>query len=190
MKTKVIFIYGAPAAGKLTTAKALSEITGFKVFHNHLSTDLVRSLFERGNVTGDTLIVRLRLELLELAVKEGIDGIILTGVYAHDFVYANGKTDDWYVTELERIVESNGGEFYGVQLVTSKETLLKRVVETDRQQWKKIHSTEVLEQALEKHDHTQPAPLKNNLVIDNTNTPAHEVAKQICAFAGVGTTSN
>ncbi len=185
MQTKVIFIYGAPAAGKLTTAKALSEITGFRVFHNHLSTDLVRSLFDRGNVVGDTLIVKLRLELLELAVKESLPGIILTGVYAHDFIYANGKNDDWYVKQLEEITERNGGEFYGVQLITTKEILLKRVVERDRQQWKKIHTAEVLEQALQKHDHSQPAPLKNNLTIDNTDTSAEKVAEHICEFIGV-----
>lgn len=185
MKTKVIFIYGAPAAGKLTTARALSGITGFKVFHNHLSTDLVRSIFERGHVVGDMMIVKLRFEMLELAVKENVSGIILTGVYAHNFIYANGKSDDWYVTKLEEIAESAGGEFYGIQLVTSKETLLKRVVQTDRQQWKKIHSTDVLEQALQKHDHSRPAPLKNNLIIDNTNMSAKEVAVKIGNFIDV-----
>ncbi len=182
MRTKVIFIYGAPAVGKLTTAKALSEVTGFKVFHNHLSTDLVRSVFERGNPAGDMLIVKLRFEILELAVKEKLNGIIITGVYAHDFIYANGKSDDWYVTQLEKITEANGGDFFGVQLVTTHKTLFKRVVEPDRKLWRKIHSTDILEQALRLHDHTQSAPLKRSLIIDNTNTPAAEVAIKISNF--------
>lgn len=34
---KLMFIYGPPAAGKLTVAKALCAHTGFKLFHNHLA---------------------------------------------------------------------------------------------------------------------------------------------------------
>ena len=38
---KLIFIYGAPAAGKLTVANEIARQTGFKVFHNHLSIDCI-----------------------------------------------------------------------------------------------------------------------------------------------------
>jgi replication-associated recombination protein RarA len=31
----LVFIYGPPAAGKLTVAEALAMRTGHKVFHNH-----------------------------------------------------------------------------------------------------------------------------------------------------------
>jgi len=34
---KLVFIYGPPAVGKLTVANALAKVTGFKVFHNHLT---------------------------------------------------------------------------------------------------------------------------------------------------------
>lgn len=43
---KLIFIYGQPAVGKLTVAKELEKITGYKILHNHLFVDLVRSVFE------------------------------------------------------------------------------------------------------------------------------------------------
>jgi broad-specificity NMP kinase len=46
---KVIFIHGPPAAGKLTIASLLSEMTGLPLFHNHLTVDLVKSLFEFGS---------------------------------------------------------------------------------------------------------------------------------------------
>ena len=38
---KTIFIYGAPAAGKLTVANELAKRTGFSVLHNHLINDLI-----------------------------------------------------------------------------------------------------------------------------------------------------
>lgn len=46
---KLIFLYGPPAAGKLTIARALAVITGFAVFHNHLVVDAVESIFPFGS---------------------------------------------------------------------------------------------------------------------------------------------
>ena len=37
----LVFIYGPPGVGKLTTARALAELTGFRVFHDHLTVNLV-----------------------------------------------------------------------------------------------------------------------------------------------------
>jgi hypothetical protein len=43
---KLVFIYGVPGVGKLTTARVLAALTGFKVFHNHLSFNLVNAIFD------------------------------------------------------------------------------------------------------------------------------------------------
>lgn len=45
---QLIFIYGPPAVGKLSVANALAKLTGYRVFHNHLTIDLVRSIFDWG----------------------------------------------------------------------------------------------------------------------------------------------
>ena len=45
---KLVILYGAPASGKLTIATELGKRTGFKVFHNHLSIDCVRPVFDFG----------------------------------------------------------------------------------------------------------------------------------------------
>lgn len=45
---KLIVLYGPPAAGKYTIAKAVAEKTGYKLFHNHLTVDLLKSVFEFG----------------------------------------------------------------------------------------------------------------------------------------------
>ena len=41
----LIFIYGPPAAGKLTVATEIAALTGYKVFHNHLSIDCIEPIF-------------------------------------------------------------------------------------------------------------------------------------------------
>jgi tRNA uridine 5-carbamoylmethylation protein Kti12 len=43
---RLVFIYGLPATGKLTVARELSSLTGFRLFHNHLAVDLLLSLFD------------------------------------------------------------------------------------------------------------------------------------------------
>lgn len=42
-----MFIHGPAAAGKLTTARALSALTGLPVFHNHLVVDTLLTVFPR-----------------------------------------------------------------------------------------------------------------------------------------------
>jgi AAA domain len=181
-KTKVIFIYGTPAVGKLTTAKLLAAKEGYKLLHNHLTTDLVRAIFERGNPRGDMYLASLRLEVLGMAVKEKVQGVVMTGVYARDFIYPNGESDEWFVKQLEKITEDNGGEFYGINLITDRGTLSQRVKEEDRRTWGKIHNEEILEGILSKHDYTKTAPIKNNIIIDNTDFSAEEVAQKIQEF--------
>ncbi len=42
----LVYLYGPPAVGKLTIATELARRTGFKVFHNHLSIDCVKPVFD------------------------------------------------------------------------------------------------------------------------------------------------
>ncbi|CAN5868612.1 hypothetical protein BH24ACI1_BH24ACI1_04510 [soil metagenome] len=47
---KLIFLYGAPAVGKLTVADKIAEQTRYKVFHNHLSIDCIEPIFDFGTL--------------------------------------------------------------------------------------------------------------------------------------------
>lgn len=42
---KLIFIYGLPGVGKLTVAKELTKLTGYRLFHVHLLADMLESVF-------------------------------------------------------------------------------------------------------------------------------------------------
>ena len=55
----LVFLYGPAAVGKLTVARELAERTGFALFHNHRTVDLVGSVFEFGSEP----FVRLREEI-------------------------------------------------------------------------------------------------------------------------------
>jgi len=53
---RLIFIYGPPATGKLTVAKELAKLTKYKIFHNHLTVDLIGSVLKFGTKTFLTLV--------------------------------------------------------------------------------------------------------------------------------------
>jgi hypothetical protein len=180
--TKVVFIYGAPSAGKLTTAKEVVALTDFKLLHNHLTTDLVRVIFDRKDDTGPMLIAKFRFEMLEAAVKAKVKGLVMTGVYAHDFKYANGETDEWFAKEIERITLENGGKFYGVKLTTNNQTLFSRVISEDRKEWKKLTDANKLADTLSMYDFETIPPFEKNMVIDNTELAAGDTAKKIVDF--------
>ncbi len=38
----LVYLYGPPAVGKLTVATELQRLTGFRLFHNHLTVDALR----------------------------------------------------------------------------------------------------------------------------------------------------
>jgi hypothetical protein len=75
---KLIFIYGSPAVGKLTVAKELASITGYKISHNHLTFDLASSLFDPFSRPFGVLCEELRLKTFEIAARCGLEGMIFT----------------------------------------------------------------------------------------------------------------
>ena len=45
---KLIYLHGPPAAGKYTIAKALETKIGARIFHNHLTIDVAKAIFDFG----------------------------------------------------------------------------------------------------------------------------------------------
>ena len=46
---KLVFIYGPPAAGKLTIARKVAEKAGLALYHNHMIVDAVGAVFPFGS---------------------------------------------------------------------------------------------------------------------------------------------
>ncbi|MDO8609705.1 MAG: AAA family ATPase [bacterium] len=158
---KLIFIYGPPAVGKLTVAKILAEKTKFKLFHNHLTVDLVESIFTWGSPPFEYLNNQFRFEIFQKSVEEDINGIIFTYVYSH-------PEDLNFVNKVQKVIESLGGSVQFVQLIADKVELSKRVVHENRKEFNKVSSKEKLNGMLQKWNLFTPIPNVNNLIINNT----------------------
>ena len=168
---KLIFIYGAPAVGKLTVANEIAKQTNFKVFHNHLSIDAIEPIFDFGTKPFARLTALIRVETIAEAARENVDLI-------HTFCYAK-DSDDKYVAKITEAVESNGGEICFVLLTCERSELEKRVLEESRKRFGKVNNLEILNEILGKYDLFSPVPESESLQIDNTNLAPEVVAQKI-----------
>jgi len=168
---KLVFVYGPPASGKLTVASELAKLTGFKLFHNHVSIQFVQSIFEFGTKTFWRLTGKYRLEMIEEAAKEGIDTIFT-------FVYSKGEDDQW-VKLILQTVRSHGGHVCFVRLYCDRDELVRRVKASQRKKLGKVGTEKMLSDLFRKHNLDLEIPFQRSMSIDTTNRTPKSVAKPI-----------
>lgn len=172
---KLIFIYGPPAAGKLTVAEEISKKTGYSVFHNHLTVDLAKSLFKMLSKPYNNYCEKLRLEYITLAASNNTN-IIFT------FCYAPTNEDNNFVKKLIGIIKKYNGKIYFVHLHAKKEVLHQRVINSSRKKYKKINKKLKLKKVLENHNFYTKIPFVKSLDLDNTKLRPREAAKEIMRY--------
>ncbi len=62
---KFILIFGPQAVGKMTVGQELAKVTDLKLFHNHMTIDLVSHFFDYGSDEGKRLVGFFRQEIFE-----------------------------------------------------------------------------------------------------------------------------
>ncbi len=171
---KLIFLYGPPGVGKLTVAQALAKKTGYKVLHNHLTIELLCSLFEWGSKPYDALIQKYRFDLLEMAAKYKVRGVITTYVYA-------AEADEKEMKELVRRMKRKKVKVCFVQLLCTQGELEKRIQHESRKKFTKIRHIKSLRKMMKKYDTLAKIPIGNNLTIETTNLSPMKTTNLIIA---------
>lgn len=169
---KLIFLHGLPGVGKLTVANELSKLTGFKIFHNHLTVDLVQSVFEFGSLPFIELREKIWLEVFSRAVAANLNGLIFT--FAFDRTVRGS-----FIEETLRIIESGGGEVFFVELRCSPEEIERRIEHPSRQRFGKLDSVERFRELEEAGAFVDPGIPKDRLVVDTTELSASDAANLI-----------
>ena len=174
---KLVVVYGPPASGKLTVATELAAMTGFKLFHNHLTVNAARSVFEMGSRELQRVLHRLRIVVFEEAADAGIS-IVYTFANARQREHERPTVVDRFTDEIERVVGERGGAVCRVQLRPPVEVLLERVGTASRTGHQKLDDPADLQVFLEErevYDLIEPTDLS----IDNSELSPGEVAAQI-----------
>jgi hypothetical protein len=114
MKPTLIYLYGSPASGKLSVAEKLAELTGFTLFHNHVTVNAIGSVFPFGSEAYEAVLYRLRLDVFGTAAKTGTS-LIFTNNSA--WPGPNGRARfQAFSTDAEHAVETHGGRTVFIRL--------------------------------------------------------------------------
>src|SRR5688572_15302806 len=167
---RLIFLYGPPAVGKLTVARAIAEQRDFRVLHNHVTFDAVAEVLPVGVATFWEALDKVRLDLVTAAARERIHLV-------YTFVFAPG--DERHVDDVVRAYESAGGSVVFIQLVAPPDELRRRVSDASRAVHRKIRDAASLENVLRDHDVFAPIRGRGSLTIDAAAISPEEAASRI-----------
>ncbi|MFZ3590101.1 AAA family ATPase [Bacillus sp. DJP31] len=179
---KLVFVFGPQAVGKMTVGQELAKKTDLKLFHNHMTIDLVGHFFNYGTKEGKRLVSLFRQEIFEEVSKSNLYGMIFT------YVWAFNQQGDWdYVNQVSQLFESRGATVYYVELEADMEERLHRNKSSNRLEHKPSKrdiewSEGDLRRSMEKYRLNSlegEIPFSNYIKINNTNLGAEEVAKII-----------
>jgi hypothetical protein len=167
---QLVFIHGAPAVGKLTVACELAALTGFRLFHNHLTVDLVGSVFAFGSEP----FVRLREEIWLATFREAAQhNVSLIFTFAPE-----GTVRESFIQNADHIVTSAGGKVVFVELTCAETELERRLEDPSRSKFGKLHSVEQY-RTLKEAGAFQYPPIASDLCLDTTDTLPVDIAERI-----------
>jgi len=114
-------IFGPPAVGKMTVGYELAKLTGMKVFHNHMTIDLILEFFPYGHEKFHTLVSEFRQRIFEEVANSELPGMIFTYVWALD-----QDGDKQQIDAYCDIFRKQGAKIYFVELEADLDERLKR----------------------------------------------------------------
>lgn len=117
---KMVLIFGPQAVGKMTVGQELAKRTELKLFHNHMTLEMLSPIFGFGPETW-RLSTLFRFEIFKAVAESNLQGMIFT------FVWAFNEQEDWeFVESLCHIFEEKGGDLYFVELEANLDSRLER----------------------------------------------------------------
>lgn len=179
---KLIHLFGPQAVGKMTVGQELAKITDLKLFHNHMTIDLVGNFFDYSTKEGQKLVAHFREEIFKAFAASNHYGMIFTYVW-----YFDKPSDKEYVENLTALFKQFGAEVYFVELEADLETRLQRNVTENRllHKPKKRDLQWSYEDVMKGHEQHRLNSLDgeityaNYLKINNTKISAQQVAAHI-----------
>ena len=130
-----VVIFGPVAVGKMTVGQELEKITDLKLFHNHMTIEVILPYFDMKSPSFKKLVTEFRIKMFEEVAKSDLAGLIFTYVWlldsSSDCDFINtivnispnrllnkpSKNDfdasekELLETDLEHILNSDEGEF-------------------------------------------------------------------------------
>lgn len=179
---KLVIIFGPQAVGKMTVGHELEKMTDLKLFHNHMTIELVISFFDYGTDEAKKLIKLFRDEIFQTFADSDQSGLIFTVACNFD------DSNEWNrIKEISDIFTSKNGEVCLVELEADTEVRLERNKSEHRLEHKpsmrntKWSELQLLKHVQERRHNSEEGEINeiNYIRIDNTNMKPDKVATLI-----------
>ncbi|HET8988445.1 MAG TPA: hypothetical protein VFN43_08025 [Humibacillus sp.] len=192
----LLCITGPPAVGKMTVGRAVCDLTGYRLFHNHVTIEPLISLFGYGTPSFTRLNSLFRREVMVEAVAADLPGLVFT--YATDF---DNPRDLEHLRWLIEPVLDAGIRVDAVELYAAQDVRLAREGLPDRVEhkpskrdvgWAREHVVELDARARFNtapgaaiDDGGWPWPWMPHLALDNAHSSAATTAERIVDALGL-----
>lgn len=117
----LVILLGPHAVGKMTVGQELAKLTGLRLFHNHMSIELVRLLFHHSEPEWHILNRTIRQTVFELFAHGNFPGLIFT--YMCDF---DDPGEFEYLGKIMALFASEGALCHVAELTADFEERLAR----------------------------------------------------------------
>ena len=166
----------------MSVGQELAKLTGFRLFHNHMTIELVLNFFDFEDPRFQRLVSLFRRRVFEEVAASELPGLIFTFVWALDL-----ESDKQFIDSSCEIFREKGAEVFFVELEADLSERLKRNEAPSRLTEKPSKrdvetSRELLLEHDEKHRLNSSGDFfytDNYLKINNTHLSAHDAARRI-----------
>jgi hypothetical protein len=69
---ELVVVFGPPAVGKMTVGRAICDLTGFKLLHNHMTIEPLLEVFRFGSPPFRRLVAEFRARIVEEAIERNL----------------------------------------------------------------------------------------------------------------------
>lgn len=171
----LVYLYGPPASGKLTIAEKLQARTGFRLFHNHLTVNAIREVFDFASSPFTEVLHRLRLDVFRTAMRSGIDLI-----FTNNSAWVGDDGPQRFIKFTDHVadaVEGAGGRVLFVRLTAPREVLEARLDAESRRSHGKLLDATRLRELLDSSG--EPVAARTAFALDTAKTSPDRAAEVI-----------
>ncbi len=172
---KFVFLFGRPAVGKLTVARALAARAGARLFHNHLTVNLVLSVYDFGTPGFIELRERIWMDVFRRAFSDRVPLLIFT-------FNPENTVPQRFVDGLFAEAAAAGAEVIPVELLASEAAIEARIGARSRQRDGKTLDVVAYRELRAKGAFESPVIRPARLRLDTERMTPEEAAERIAAL--------
>jgi hypothetical protein len=171
---KLLVLHGPPAAGKLTIAREVAALTGWRLFHNHLTVNLALAVYDFGTPGFVALREQIWLTVFRRAIADRLPGVIFT-------FNPENSVPQKFIDDLFAEIAAAGGEVIPVELTATEAELERRMATSSRVENGKLTDLTLYRELRAAGTFLTPVIHHSRLSLDTGQLSPTSAARQIVA---------